>query len=66
MDTNVGSRDKQVRLVGAVVAVIAALVIGIGSVLGIVLVIVGVVLGVTAVTGFCPLYRAFGMSTRNR
>ena len=66
MDTNVGSRDKQIRLVAAVVAVVAAFAIGIGSVLGIVLVIVGVVLGVTAVTGFCPLYRAFGMSTRDR
>ncbi len=66
MDTNVGSRDKQLRLVGAAVAVIAAFVIGIGSVVGIILALVGVVLGATAVTGFCPLYRVLGLSTRAR
>ena len=36
---------------------------GLGSVAGIVLAVVAVVLGVTAATGFCPLYRVFGLST---
>lgn len=63
MTANVGSTDKVIRLVLALAAVVVAFVAGISSVLGIVLLVVGAVLGVTALTGFCPLYRVFGMST---
>jgi hypothetical protein len=63
MTANVGSTDKIVRLVLAVVAFAFAFVTGLGTALGIVLVVVGLVLGATAVTGFCPIYRVFGMNT---
>lgn len=63
MNANVGSTDKIVRLVLALVAVGFAFVTGISSLLGIVLAVVGVVLAVTAFTGFCPIYRVFGIST---
>ena len=63
MNANVGSTDKIVRLVLALVAVVFAFVAGIGSALGVVLIVVGVVLAATAFTGFCPIYRVFGMST---
>lgn len=63
MTANVGSTDKVIRLVLALAAVVVAFVAGISSVLGIVLLVVGAVLGVTALTGFCPLYRVLGMST---
>lgn len=63
MTANVGSTDKIVRLVLALVAFAFAFVTGIGTALGIVLVVVGLVLAATAVTGFCPIYRVFGMST---
>ena len=63
MTANVGSTDKIVRLVLALVAVVFAFVTGIATALGIVLLVVAAVLAVTAFTGFCPLYRVFGMST---
>ena len=63
MTANVGSTDKIVRLVLALAAVVFAFLTGIGTALGIVLLVVGVVLAVTAFTGFCPLYRVFGIST---
>ncbi|HYN68173.1 MAG TPA: DUF2892 domain-containing protein [Ornithinibacter sp.] len=64
MNANVGSTDKVIRLVLALAAVVVAFVTGISSALGIVLLVVGVVLAVTAFTGFCPIYRVLGMSTR--
>ena len=63
MKANVGSTDKIIRLVLALVAVVFAFVTGITSGLGIVLVLVAVVLAATAFTGFCPIYRVFGMNT---
>jgi Inner membrane protein YgaP-like, transmembrane domain len=63
MNANVGSTDKVIRLVLALVAVVAAFVAGVSSALGIVLLVLGVVLAVTALTGFCPIYRVLGMST---
>ena len=64
MNANVGRTDKIVRLVLALVAFGFALVAGIGTALGIVLLLVGVVLAATAFSGFCPIYRVLGMSTR--
>ena len=63
MKRNEGTTDRILRAVAAVAALAAAAVIGFGSVAGIVLAVVAVVLGVTAATGFCPLYRVFGLST---
>lgn len=63
MNANVGSADKLVRLVTAVVAAVLAFVVGAGSVGGILLLVVAVVMLGTAAVGFCPLYRLFGMST---
>ncbi|MFN8195230.1 MAG: DUF2892 domain-containing protein [Nocardioidaceae bacterium] len=63
MNANVGSADKLVRLVIAVVAAVLAFVVGAGSVGGILLLVVAVVMLGTAAVGFCPLYRLFGMST---
>jgi len=64
MTKNVGNADKIIRIILAVVAAILAFVVGAGSVGGIVLLVVAAVLLVTALVGFCPLYRLFGMSTR--
>jgi hypothetical protein len=63
MTTNESTADRVVRVVLAVAAVAGALLAGAGSVPGIALLVVaGVLLG-TAATGFCPLYRVFGIST---
>mgnify|MGYP000861573380 FL=1 len=63
MTKNVGNADKIIRILLAVVAAILAFVVGAGSVGGILLLVVAAVLLVTALVGFCPLYRLFGMST---
>lgn len=63
MTSNVGSTDKIVRFVVAVAALVGAFMVGIGKPLGIVLVVVAVIMAITAVVGFCPLYRLFGMNT---
>ncbi|MGB7818650.1 MAG: DUF2892 domain-containing protein [Ornithinibacter sp.] len=66
MNPNVGRTDKIVRLVLAAAAVVVSLLIGLTSVLGIVLLVVAAILAVTAFTGFCPIYRALGMSTDDK
>ncbi len=63
MIRNESNVDRIVRaLVGVVL--LAAWGLGwVGGTVAIVLAIVAVVLLLTAATGFCPLYRVFGMST---
>ncbi len=63
MTTNVGTTDRLIRLVAAVVAVIVAFAVGIASAGGIILLIVGIVLAATALLRFCPIYRLFGIGT---
>lgn len=63
MNANVGTTDKTIRLVLALVAAVFAFVAGLSTALGIVLLVVGGVLAATAFTGFCPIYRVFGIST---
>ena len=63
MVKNVGSPDKIARYVIALIAVIAALMVGAGSVLGIILFVVAAIMVVTAAVGFCPIWRAFGVNT---
>ena len=63
MQHNVGTADRIVRLVVAAAAVIGAIAVGPGSVLGIILFIVAAVMAVTALVGFCPLYRVIGVNT---
>lgn len=63
MNKNVGTIDRVVRAVIGVAAVIGAFSVGLTSVWGIVLAVVAVIALVTAVVGFCPLYRLLGIST---
>ncbi|HEY5185289.1 MAG TPA: DUF2892 domain-containing protein [Actinomycetes bacterium] len=63
MTANVGTADRVIRVVLAVVAAIVGFSVGAGSVLGIVLLVIAAVLLVTAAVGFCPLYRLVGLST---
>ena len=63
MTTNEGTLDRIIRAVVGVIALVAAVVVGMGSVGGILLVVVGGILVVTAAVGFCPLYRILGLST---
>jgi hypothetical protein len=59
-----GNLDRLIRgLAVAPVALIVAFVIGIGSIAGLILAAIGVIMAVTAVVGFCPLYRLIGFSS---
>ena len=63
MTTNESTLDRIIRAVVGVVALVVAVVVGMGSLGGILLVVVGGILVVTAAVGFCPLYRILGLST---
>lgn len=66
MKSNESPADRVVRVVLALIAVAVAFVTGPSSLLGIILFVVAAVLLITAITGFCPLYRVLGMSTKKK
>ena len=63
MVKNVGSPDKIARYLIAVVAIIAAFLVGAGTVLGIILFLVAAIMVLTAALGFCPIWRIVGVNT---
>lgn len=63
MQTNEGTTDRIIRAIAGIAALIGAVALGVGTVGGILLLVVGGILAVTAATGFCPLYRVFGLNT---
>lgn len=63
MKKNMGSIDKSIRLIIAVVLValyFSGLATGIWGIVGLV---VAAVMGLTSVVNFCPLYVVFGINT---
>jgi len=63
MKKNMGSVDKTIRVLIAIVIVILFFTDVIGGTLGIVLLIVAGVFVLTSVVRVCPLYLPFGIST---
>lgn len=63
MNRNVGTVDRIARALLGGAAVVASLMTGLTSGLGLLLVFIAAVLLGTAVVGFCPLYRLFGVTT---
>ena len=63
MTRNEGNIDRLARGVVAIIALILAFAVGIGSVAGVILALVAVVMAVTAAVGFCALYKLRGIST---
>ena len=63
MKKNMGSIDKTVRIVIALVIVILAFTKVIAGILAIVLLVLAAVFLLTSLLGFCPLYLPFGLST---
>ncbi|HCQ29218.1 MAG TPA: DUF2892 domain-containing protein [Flavobacteriales bacterium] len=63
MKHNVGTADKIVRIILAIV--FAGLYFGnvVTGTFGIVLLVLGIVFLLTAIVGFCPLYTLFGINT---
>ena len=66
MSRNMGTIDRAVRgFLVAPAAVIAAFLIGAGTVLGIVLFVVAGIMLATSSTGYCPNYTWIGISTQH-
>jgi hypothetical protein len=64
MIRNMGTLDRALRaFLVAPVAVVAALILGAGTVVGIVLFVVAGIMLATAASGFCPTYVLLGIST---
>ncbi len=63
MTKNESGFDRVIRLIIAVAAIVGAALVGFGTVGAWVMLAVAAIMLVTAATGFCPLYRVFGMST---
>ena len=63
MKKNMGSTDKTVRLVGALVIVVLAFAKVITGTWAVVLLILAAVFVITSLVGFCPLYLPFGINT---
>jgi Inner membrane protein YgaP-like, transmembrane domain len=66
MTRNMGILDRRLRGIAAPVALVAALLLGAGSIAGIVLLLVAAIAALTAATGFCPLYALLQLDTRGR
>jgi hypothetical protein len=59
--------DRIIRaIVGVVLLVLALAVWGLDSTAGIIALVLAVIMLVTAATGFCPLYRLFGIATNRK
>lgn len=63
MKKNMGSTDKTIRLLAALVIVILAFAKVITGVWAVVLLILAAVFVITSLVSFCPLYLPFGIST---
>ena len=66
MKKNMGSVDRAVRVVAALVVLVLYLAGQISGTAAIVLGIVAVVFVLTSAVGSCPLYLPFGLSTRGK
>ena len=66
MSANEGVIDRVLRITVGIVALVAGLALGVGSVVGIVLLVVAAIMLLTGVVGFCPLYTIFRINTAGR
>jgi mannose/fructose/N-acetylgalactosamine-specific phosphotransferase system component IID len=63
MKMNMGTTDKTLRLIAAVIAVALAATGTITGTLAIIAYVVAAVFVLTSFVSFCPLYRVFGLRT---
>ena len=66
MKKNMGTIDKVIRILVAVVLIVLYFAHVIIGVLAIILLAVAVIFVVTSFLSFCPLYLPFGLSTRKK
>lgn len=63
MKKNMGSADRIIRIVAAIVFAVLYFTGIITGTLGIVLIVLGGIFVLTSLVGFCPLYAIFGIKT---
>ena len=63
MKRRVGVADRVIRVIIAIIAAIAAFLVGAGTAWGIVLFIVGLAMLGTGLSGYCPIYSVFKIET---
>lgn len=63
MKKNMGSYDKLIRLIVAIILIVLYYKGILQGTTGIIALVVALVLTVTSLIGFCPLYTLFGMKT---
>ncbi len=66
MKKNMGTTDKVIRILVAVIILILYFTHVISGVLAVILLILAGIFVVTSFLGFCPLYLPFGLSTRKK
>jgi hypothetical protein len=66
MKKNVGSIDRVIRILIAVVIVVLYFTNIISGTLGIILLILAAVFAVTALINFCPIWSVLGISTKKK
>ena len=66
MKKNMGTADKAIRLLVAVIILVLYFTHVVSGTLAIILLILAAVFVVTSLLGFCPLYLPFGLSTRKK
>ncbi|MEX1238911.1 MAG: DUF2892 domain-containing protein [Cyclobacteriaceae bacterium] len=66
MKLNMGSFDRVIRVVIAVLIALAYFTNQISGTFAVVALIIAVVFLITGFVGFCPLYKPFGISTRKK
>jgi len=66
MKKNVGTIDKVIRILIAVVVVVLYFTHVISGVLAIILLVLSAILVVTSLLSFCPIWLALGLSTRKK
>jgi di/tricarboxylate transporter len=66
MKKNMGTTDKVIRILVAVLVLVLFLTDVISGTPAVILLILAGVLVVTSLLGFCPLYLPFGLSTRRK
>jgi hypothetical protein len=66
MKKNIGTVDKVIRILVAVIVVVLYFTHVISGILAIILLILAAVFVVTSLLGICPLYLPFGLSTTKK
>lgn len=66
MKKNMGTVDRVIRVLAAVIFAVLFFTKVVTGTLGIILLVLGVVFLLTSVVSFCPLYLPFGLSTRKK